>query len=1004
MARVEVPAYRRGRYDGNSSTPSSYENSDAETIVVGWFGASSAVADKKVCYDTGRQDISYLFQSSSTTPLIWDPTKPPGASTVIVRGGTGFSSTPPPACAEDTRNFTSLYFDSKRMNWMHEGFGGFSGPFQVMRTSQGYDTLASSTVTSSTSTSRSVSVSMKLLPGITASLFTGVHVFKTGNADFRWNEDGVPCAALNENRIEGFEKIASPGLSGSSRDFQFDFSSSVDGTGTPGIQMIALCPYKDGIVYNGGAFLKGHELFPYTGSGPGGSEGDGGNPCVGSNCGPQMSPPAGIVISKHFPTNVHTGGCSRFYAYLVDANGNRTMNSSTETISFQVKKNDNLISVYGTEGDACSGTALSTLSFAPNENERHFSVLVSESTTISIKPHYLAGTTGFQTPTSSSFSYRDPSNLNNKKAHVLGPSGLVADQCYPFSIQVTDYMGIVKTPTEAWSLDLSVTDINTLKVYLNATCTNQVTSTSKLSFSAGVPATRIFYAKLSPTSTSGGAQTLRFYSSTLAIDEGGITVFPSSLSSGSLTQFQLLGTSDFTLGLCHPIMLQPVQLASGAANAVVPSAAITGLNFSVSGSGASGTFHSSSTCADSAPTGYPAGQGALVVYFKPLSSSPGVIAVGATNLTPSQANYHVQNISLPPAKLAIRKKGGSLNKLEGDYCYEFEARTLDANENPTATSVPVNLKVSSNSTGTAPLTIYSGSTSEMGTQISGSNLTIPAKSSFVTFYYKPPYVMSGSQAVIMYGVHQTASAPLQALSWSGLAVPYGYYFVDFMLSPQKVLPGLCYRMELGFWSLSGFPYMGTPDPLPSVTLSSAPGAAFYSNSGCTSLVSSPISVSSGHVVYYKIESNTIGSDFPWTLTPATSNWAESAGVFRKGQGSNTLHTIALGGSAQIPYNNCQPYKVELLNSEGTTIQLSTAQTFNLSVDGDASGPFFANSIDCGNDINSVTQISTAASVFPIYFKGLRGAINGHLHVSKSGGPTSDLLVKISGPHSLSLSL
>ncbi|MGE0633656.1 MAG: hypothetical protein AB7O96_14680, partial [Pseudobdellovibrionaceae bacterium] len=663
LARIEIPANQKTRYDENNNP--TLETSDAESVVVGWFGDSASISGKKICYPTSRVAIEgRKLPTSSTESLYWDPLAAAGPTVVTVKGGTGYVTTPPQGCADSDRYNTALMFDAKRVDMGHDGFAGVQGSFRAMRVgsnSDSYDTLTSVTSDSVPATP-TMTVAMKLLPGVTASLFDGFNVYKTIDPNFEWHGDGVPCAQLAENKIEGFTKVSHFGLSNSSPEFSFNFQAVITNN-NPDVKMIAVCPYKGTTHYSGGVFLRSHSLYPQQ---------QNNNTCTVNCGGPNTNPnnpPVQLRISKYFPRTLHTGGCTSFNAYFVDANGNRT-GSSSVPVSFQIKNAGSILTMYNSNDWNCSNTPLGPLAtIQPGSGDFFFNInLPAAQASLLLELSPLPVGFSANPTTATTYDYRNPNSTSAKRVSFVGTTMFPGGVCAPFVIQVTNYQGQVKTADANWTLTRSSTNLNpAFKIYDSESCGTEITN---LTFSSGAIASKTIWGKFDSAATNTHADVI-YSSSTHQIDEGGFSAIKSEIiANASPSGFAVMATH-FKEGICQPFFIQPMHDGPNPQDKfpVVAPANISNVNLSITqispNTGAAGGFYTNADCSTALSTfTFLSGHSVRLLYFKSSSPINGNFHITATGFSPSQSQYYMQEDLA--TKLELTLLDSSL--LEGGIC------------------------------------------------------------------------------------------------------------------------------------------------------------------------------------------------------------------------------------------------------------------------------------------------------------------------------------------------
>ena len=445
--RMSVPAYYRTNYvNGVSSNIRELEVK--RKLVLGFFGPG--VDSEKICYDPSQKPLSEMYVDAvSNDVLNWSPLSPNPTSVFIdgVGGSLGGVANSDAVCADDSNRFLNhITVESSMVNY-HDGILGFQGPFQLFvppnwqQSTFVYYNLDTAT--------GKMTVSWKYIPGVIGHGVDGVGVFfRTGNTieDYHFG-DGYSCEQLP---MKGFSEVQ--------RTTDATESVVIGGVLADDLNQgrvkVILCPYTvatlDGVTktrYFRSA-IELHSGGSSSGSGP-------------------MGPPLAVKLALLGPDK--------------QVNAVRMFNSTCTPIVVQGQTSDGQaaqvnsgvnIQISGTSGPfsffedpKCSGSALAfPWSGLSGSTER--TIYLRRDVTGAV-----ASTLNITDPSSIlasgvlSVSYQDPMNAN--KIRTLGPSSLVAHQCYPIAFQTryADPSGEIVAAYSSSSISISLPAVSGLEFF-----------------------------------------------------------------------------------------------------------------------------------------------------------------------------------------------------------------------------------------------------------------------------------------------------------------------------------------------------------------------------------------------------------------------------------------------------------------------------------------------------------------------------------------------------------
>jgi hypothetical protein len=263
VLKVSIPLHYQSEYMNNTQV-SVLE--DPSVNVLGFFGDAVNVGSKVVCRETTGSFTNYKMSNDNSVALtLADNTAAPAnlftalLQSIYTQGGVGIAGAAPCDNAGNATLATNyfinnLYFNAGMLDSNGgDGFNGFRLPF-VLNANGGI-------VSSAPVDANTVAVKGTLLPQVPLTMDKLVAFKKAGQRDT--NSDTAPCMDLvNQGFVpagEGVLNAATPRVWG----MNLPYSATDQSAGA----VFALCPVKNGVMWETGFWLRGDNFNSSTGGG-----------------------------------------------------------------------------------------------------------------------------------------------------------------------------------------------------------------------------------------------------------------------------------------------------------------------------------------------------------------------------------------------------------------------------------------------------------------------------------------------------------------------------------------------------------------------------------------------------------------------------------------------------------------------------------------------------------------------------------------------------------------
>ena len=509
---------------------------------------------------------------------------------------------------------------------------------------------------------------------------------------------------------------------------------------------------------------------------------------------------------------------------------------------------------------------------------------------------------------------------------LQGPSSQGTSDCGLLTLTQKSASGGLTKSSNPMAVTLSASGSGSSSggFYSNAACT------SSLSGSVAIPAhqgTVSFYYR----QTSGGAVTLQGTYLSLS-DSLNLTVY-----SSAPTQLALSGSASLQAYACGAYS---VLTQDGGGNGVpAQSTTVVALSSSSSGVG----FYSDAGCTQAiSQISIPAGASSFPFYVKRTNAlSPAVLQASASGL--ASATLSVTIVAPAASQLSWSGPGSGTTT----DCLAFDLGVLDASGNSTLFPSSGSIALSSGGSGA----FYSSSSCSAGSQTSAVSVTAGAGT--VSVYYKRASAGTSVLTAAATGLTSgTATALISVAPASQLSIT----------GPSAIGTSQCAAFSVRLLNADGV--LAPWTQAASVTLGGASGTgAFYSNSGCSSLISGitiPQGSTSGTFYYSQTASSP-----DLTLTAQTTGLSSANFILSLGAGPATILNITTS-STSITTVDCQRLSVSFRDASGHDVVNSNSATLSFSVT-NGSGTLYSNSA-CTTTMTQATVSAGAWSYDSVYFK------------------------------------
>lgn len=491
--------------------------------------------------------------------------------------------------------------------------------------------------------------------------------------------------------------------------------------------------------------------------------------------------------------------------------------------------------------------------------------------------------------------------------------------------------------TSATTVNLSATDFTTY--YSDSTCATPITSLNL----AADQSSASFYLK----NTKVGSYLTN--ATATGLTDGN---FSFKVNPGPPVRLIFSGATSVATGSCNTYTVSAVDQKGNLT--AVP--AVTTMTFA--GKGSAATYTSSICTGSTATLNMVANNNTATFTFKDNVAETVNLSLSATGLAPATISISVQGGAATKLKLA------GVQTPVTNACLPYIVSAIDAIG--AETNVTSNVTVNLGGNGAGAFYTDSGCTTNTGVQIDSGT-------SSKTFYFK-----TASAATYTLTAADNAAALTAATNLS-VTVRAAYLKIT---GPQSINPGVCSTYTVTNADGAGSGVTLGADKVVTLGGKSA-NDAFYSDSGCTTVVSTVTILNGGssQTFYFKAPNSE-------SVTLSAAGASVNTGTLLVNVGATK---IQLTGTASIPVQTCSAYTFTTKDSTGTTTVVPADTSFTLG--GSGAGGFYSDS-GCTSSISSVL-VTSGSSTGSFYYKNPTAEVNS-LQVIASGYSTGAFVVTTTG--------
>jgi hypothetical protein len=620
--------------------------------------------------------------------------------------------------------------------------------------------------------------------------------------------------------------------------------------------------------------------------------------------------PASVGLNG--PITVGQGNCSApFTLTLYDANGFTATASSNVSISLSGAGSGNFYA------DANCSSAVTQVTIASGSSTKYFYVKdnVGEALSLAASSSGLGGATSPLTVTSGATATKLLLSAQQPYA--------AAGSCYgPITVTTADNSGTPISVPSTLAANLALNGAGSF--YSDSGCSTQVTSVS-------IPS---------------GTSSANFYYKGTLVQSYSMFATSSGLAGGSMA-FTLIAGAPAAITLSGPASVSGGACSSGFTATLVDAYGNTAIASSPTtinlGGGGSGAFYADSSCGSAVTSvAVAAGTSIKAFYFKDNISESLTLTTGATGLTGGSALLAVSSTAgATRLTLAAQQPYSTAGNCFGPITVTL----ADSNGTPVNAALATPVSFTSNGTGA----FFSNAACTTG----ASSATISSGNSTAQIYYKGSVTESYTLFASATGL-TGGSLPLTMIADAPASLTLN--------GPTSVNKGSCssaFTMSL----LDTYGNTAKAASNLTVNLSGAGAGAFYSDSSCSSAVTS-VTIGSGtstKTFYLKdstAESLTLSAS-PTGIPSATSSVTVLAGAT----------PTKLLVSAQQLYGTAGdcfgPITVTSADSAGASVNVNSDTTVTLTTNG--VGAFYSNAV-CSAQSSTAT-ITSGSNSASVYYKG-----------------------------------
>lgn len=521
----------------------------------------------------------------------------------------------------------------------------------------------------------------------------------------------------------------------------------------------------------------------------------------------------------------------------------------------------------------------------------------------------------------------DPiNNVGPNKVILVGHANQAVSSCVPMKVVLTNK---ANDPTPAISpvpVDLSATSAGNF--FSEASCS---TSISTVLIPAASSYKDIYF-------SSGASGNLILTAAATGLVDGFFNLSLSATPTASPVALKWSGPTQFAVGSCVPVGIVAIG-ANG-----IPMNVSSSKNITVSGLN-SGGFYSDAACA--VPAGsvtLDANSSLATLFYKTATPETGIWIASHTGLASASWPYIAQAISSGEPS-AVKLSFISSNSGAVGFC--LPVSIITQSEEGVAVPVTSSTVLNLSSTGGS---FYS----DASCSSAASSVPLAANQSAVSAYFKAASVNS----YILFAEATGFSLASAALNISpNLNGPAGLV----LSGPSALSVNSC--IPFAVLSLDSKNRSAVVASNTIVNLSFAGAMAYYSDSGCSTSITS-LSIPSGSALsYFYVKGNSVGSHI-LTAEATGLSIATLPVTVQSGASVPSPARLALSGLPSFKATVCTPFAVTALDGSGSPIVVSSNYTVSLS--GEGSGQFYSNA-SCASTITTTT-LASGASQTTIYYK------------------------------------
>ncbi|WP_413576930.1 hypothetical protein ACLVWU_02355 [Bdellovibrio sp. HCB290] len=404
-----------------------------------------------------------------------------------------------------------------------------------------------------------------------------------------------------------------------------------------------------------------------------------------------------LALRKVFPSDfAGASQCEMFNAYVLDANGNET--SNTTAVSFSVQDSGNAgVTYYQTSSDCASAVfPVSTLSLPAKLGMLTFYARMPASpidSTIGFTPIVSSG--GLQAAPATTVTLRDPASSRRFIALLDAPGTIYKNVCQPITLQRMSYYKTSANETGSLTVTMAPSD-SKLEFFTASDC-NTGAKTSSILFSSSISTVKTYvkYAHSGTATTAHLKINLNYTVSDSNYDIPSYVVRVDLSSSDTVAKMTFGGPQSISRSQCYAY-----NITMANSNwAAVPADKDYDVSFASSNTLAGLQFYSDEYCTSPVST-LVVSQGELSKKFY-VKSSTGQNASSQITMTPNSLAAVTYNVSVSVNATSYALSMAVTNSPLRDTCSYMMLTYLDSYNMPIPATAPVQLSFFTISAGAA---------------------------------------------------------------------------------------------------------------------------------------------------------------------------------------------------------------------------------------------------------------------------------------------------------------